>query len=159
MSADAGEAFRTVASALGKFDRELSKALRSRIRNIGKPLAEQVKAAIAPYSKTVARSITLQVSPGARGGASMSISAKQSKMPERSRPLPALLEGRRGASFRHPVFGDRNTWVQQPAHPFLERTLAPQVGRVQAEVLGAVDDAARVLNTRGPSTSTITLQL
>lgn len=142
LSVEGSEKFRAVALQLGQMDKRLSTALRRNVRNAAKPIADAVRNAAAAHSSSVAKSITLQVSPTARGGAKVAIMAKQSKMPESKRPLPALLEGRRGPRFRHPVFGNRGTWVDQPAHPFLDATVTPRLEGVQRAILSAVDEAA-----------------
>ncbi len=42
-------------------------------------------------------------------------------------------------SFRHPVFGNYDNWVSQPARPFLTPAAEESVGEVEAAVLRAVD--------------------
>jgi len=46
-----------------------------------------------------------------------------------------------GGSFRHPVFGNYDVWVSQPAHPFLRPALEETLPEVELFVVQAVDDA------------------
>lgn len=50
-------------------------------------------------------------------------------------------------SFRHPFFGDRETWYTQPAHPFLTPAAEESVGEVEQAILVLVDvTAARLVS-------------
>lgn len=62
-------------------------------------------------------------------------------------PLAGLFElgnkgGRSGGGgvFRHPVYGNRNNWVQQPTHPFLAAALQAKALESQQLILDAVDE-------------------
>lgn len=46
-------------------------------------------------------------------------------------------------TFRHPVFGDREVWVSQPAHPFLTPALESKSEEAFGVVVAAVDSALR----------------
>ena len=41
----------------------------------------------------------------------------------RPRTLPYYMEGRRKRKWRHPVFGNKEFWVEQNPHPFLTETV------------------------------------
>lgn len=45
----------------------------------------------------------------------------------------------RSGSFRHPLFGDREHWYSQPAHPFLTPAAEESLPEVEAAVLGLID--------------------
>ncbi len=48
------------------------------------------------------------------------------RMPSGRENLPAYMEGvRYYTRWRHPVFGDEETWVTQPRRPYFYRTLRP----------------------------------
>jgi hypothetical protein len=52
------------------------------------------------------------------------------------RSLPAMWEGPpEGKRWRHPVFGDRETWVAQQSHPTFYRIATPRI-----------DDAGRAID-------------
>lgn len=139
-----GEDFKRLAKALGGIDKELSKALRRSMKDAATPLAAAAKAEAGRWSKTVARSIVVQVQPGAKGGARVAIVAKQNKMPAGHGPFPALMEGRqgRGDTFRHPVFGNRDKWVAQKTHPYLAPSITPKLPAALALVANALERAA-----------------
>lgn len=61
------------------------------------------------------------------------------RMPAGQQSLPPIVEGlgRRGR-WRHPVFGDRSTWVQQDTHPFVTPAVHKHLPEVQASVLSAL---------------------
>jgi len=59
----------------------------------------------------------------------------------RPRTLPYYLEGRRKRPWRHPVFGNREVWVAQGAHPFLGVTVAKHKEKFATDVVQALDDA------------------
>ncbi len=55
-------------------------------------------------------------------------------------PHAAPLEhGGKGGTFRHPVYGNLNVWVPQPAHPFLTPAGEESAPLVQERVEKAVD--------------------
>lgn len=57
-------------------------------------------------------------------------------------PGAAAIDNRgRTGTFRHPVFGNRNVWVSQQAHPFLEPARDEHLGDLEQLVLNAVDQA------------------
>lgn len=59
-------------------------------------------------------------------------------------PHAAPLEhGGEPGTFRHPVFGNRNVWVSQPAHPFLHPAAEKERPVVEALAVEAVDKALR----------------
>lgn len=99
-----------------KPDKELHKALRV----AGQLIAEDAKAIIGEHSKTVPATIRVRVS-----GTKISVVAGSEDV-----PLAGLLElgnkgkgksqvAAEGGKFRHPVFGDRTSWVEQDMHPYL----------------------------------------
>lgn len=60
-------------------------------------------------------------------------------------PDAAPLENKgKGGTFRHPVFGNREVWVNQPARPFL----APALEAHREEVAQAIEDAVMVALNR-----------
>lgn len=51
-------------------------------------------------------------------------------------------QGKAG-SFRHPVFGDRETWVTQPARPFFYEVAKPWAKDIDADIGKVVDRVTR----------------
>lgn len=55
-------------------------------------------------------------------------------------PEAAPLENRgKQGTFRHPLFGDRETWVSQPAHPFLTPAAEAEMVPFEQAILSAVN--------------------
>ena len=83
--------------------------LNERLKEAGKLVAEEAKVN-ASWSTKIPRTIHVSASMS-----SVSVTAGGKRAPG-ARPLEH--EGRQG-NFRHPVFGHRNVWVDQPARPFI----------------------------------------
>jgi hypothetical protein len=76
--------------------------------------------------------------------------------PERIRPdymtLPLYMEGATGTRrrdytrWRHPVFGNRDVWVQQPAHPYFYQAVRPLGPASEIAMREALDEVTRDLN-------------
>lgn len=122
-------------------DRQLNLELRRSVRRAGAGMAKQVKAN-ASWSTRIPGAVKTTTSlRGKRAGVAVRIDARRAP---HARPLENL--GRQG-SFRHPVHGDRDTWVAQAARLFFFRaTSAAFVGQAQDEILEAM---ARVATRAG----------
>jgi hypothetical protein len=120
----------------------LRKELTGGIRDALKPVLAQVKSAygsgrIRSHLRRASR-IEVRTS-GRMAGARLRVDGR--KMPDQMKSLPAMWEGL--TRWRHPVFGDRETWVQQDSHPTFYRIVTPQedrVGRAIDQVLEDVRD-------------------
>lgn len=64
-----------------------------------------------------------------------------SKMPDDQRGLPKLMEG--PGKWRHPVYGNHDTWVTQKSHPYFFRSIQPHLSRVETEVVEVMTDVSR----------------
>lgn len=119
--------------------KQLRKELTSAFRAVLRPIAREVQAAYraAPSEghdtashgrrdqpdlrQLLAKATKVEVRlSGKQAGARIRVDGR--RMPDRMKSLPAYWEGeggpRGGASrWRHPVYGDRDTWVQQPSRP------------------------------------------
>lgn len=87
---------------------------------------------------TTARGIGVQVSPGR---ARVRIRLNPNVLPPDQRKLPKYLDRPQG--WRHPVFGDRDVWVQQYGKPWWAATIRPHLPAATREVAGAMDEVAR----------------
>ena len=70
----------------------------------------------------------------------MSILMSTAKMPSGQRGLPGAMEGTK--QWRHPVFGNSDVWVQQPAHPYffpVVRRLGPAAKLAANRVVNKID--------------------
>ena len=112
---------------------EVAKDLKGSLRRAGEIVAADARSR-AGFSSRIPGTVKVRVS-----GPSVSVVAGGS-----GAPGAAPLENRgRSGTFRHPVFGNRDVWVAQEAHPFLVPAADAQMGRIVAAVEQAVDDALR----------------
>jgi len=61
------------------------------------------------------------------------------KLPSRMRALPGYAEGIRRRPLRHPVFGDRGTWVTQQPFPRFYAAVQPDEAATRRRVNDAID--------------------
>jgi hypothetical protein len=122
--------------------KQLRKQLTGGIRDALKPVLAQVKAGYGSghLRGQLRRAARIEVrTSGRMAGARLRVDGR--KMPDQMKSLPAMWEGL--TRWRHPVFGDRETWVAQDSHPTFYRIVTPQedrVGRAIDEVLKDVCD-------------------
>lgn len=131
--------------------RQFVKDVRAEVR----PLQNAVKAAYqaAPSEsarrpgqpslrRSLAKATTTEVRlSGRRAGVTLRVSGK--KMPEGQRRLPKLWEGE--SEWRHPVHGNTEVWVSQPARPTFDRIVPPAAHRVRRRIEKIATDLARRL--------------
>jgi hypothetical protein len=105
--------------------RELVQGIRAEARPAVNAARVAYKSMPSKQSKSglraaLARAVTLEIrTTGKRAG--VRIHVKGSKMPDGKGGLPRRIEG--APRWRHPVFGDRETWVSQPPRPTFYRAL------------------------------------
>jgi len=61
------------------------------------------------------------------------------RMPDRFKALPGYAEGIRRRPWRHPVFGDRETWVTQKPFPRFYEAVQPDEAQARRKCVAAVD--------------------
>ena len=61
------------------------------------------------------------------------------KMPDRMGSLPGYAEGIRRQPWRHPVYGDTDTWVVQQPFPRFYDAVQPNEAAARRQVIEAVD--------------------
>lgn len=154
--------------AVSEVSPEISKAMRKRLNVVIKPIAEEVKRAalelpskidergsssgyenVFGLRRSIAQSVKSRVSMTSKGGvAQIRVSTTEfMALSGRPRTIPYYLEGRK-RRWRHPVFGNKDNWVDQEAKPFLAKT-AYKTKNVDAvyDALGeAVEDGLKVVN-------------
>lgn len=117
----------------GRVPIELRRELRPRLRQAGEHVRNAVRQN-AGFSSRIPGAVGLTVSFASRtGGVRVRVNSKRAP---HARPLENL--GKAG-SFRHPVYGNRDVWVSQAAHPFF----FPAVQANRDKVKGLVADAVR----------------
>jgi hypothetical protein len=141
---------------LDKFDPALTKALRTRIRNVGNVAKAAVLAALAESSPdggpdegggraALAAATKVTVSFG-KSSAGTRITTSSSRLPDQHK---ALLHVYNKKSFRHPVFGDRATWVVQEGRPYFGEPILKVINRAAVdEIRSALDEATKAIGAR-----------
>jgi hypothetical protein len=128
--------------SLSRLSRELraaapdaQRAARARIKAAAEVVAQDARQR-ASFSRRIPDSIVVRGS-----GLRMKIVAGGDKAPDAA---PLENQGRQG-TFRHPVFGNRERWVNQQARPFLAPALDAHremvANEIEAAVVEAVDRA------------------
>lgn len=161
--------FITFYKAIAATDPELKKSLRKRMLSLAKPIVDDVKQAeknipskgeIGDARKKKGETLGLRASlaaatkadfNGTGRGAVLHIRVSGSRFVSvsgRKRTLPYYMEGRRKRPWRHPVYGNRDKWVQQPSHPFLNVTVMKHEKQFVNEVSKAVEDTLDYIDSK-----------
>ena len=100
--------------------------------------------------RAVARGVRAQAATGGRRGAGLRIVT--------SMPLPAQAMLPRGldtpGGWRHPVFGDREDWVDQPGHSWFREPIAKEHPATKKAVLDLLAQARDQIASAGASETT-----
>lgn len=113
--------------------------LRRGIKNAAKPLVAAVKES-ASFSSRIPGAVGSKVS-FSRGSATVTVVVDPKKAPEAA----PLNNKDHSGTFRHPVFGNRENWVAQPAHPFFLSGIREAAPAVDREMLAVMDRVAKAL--------------
>jgi hypothetical protein len=155
--------------AVSQIDPEIKKALRKHLMETAKPIVEDVrKAALAiPSSrgtgetrKKKGQSLGLRASiaaavksdfNGTGRGAVVHVRVSRTRFlavsGRENVSLPYYMEGRRRRPWRHPVFGNRENWVEQDEHPFLAVTVFKHKEAFMKSMENAVDETLAAIDT------------
>jgi hypothetical protein len=140
--------------------KELVKELRTGLRGVMNPIRDEVKAAYraGPSAKgkagrrggslrgALTRATRVEVrTTGRLAGVRLRVDGR--KMPDQMKSLPAYREGYK-RPWRHPVYGDRDVWVSQPARPVFDRTVEPHEADAARAVEAVLDGIRRKLESR-----------
>jgi hypothetical protein len=79
---------------------------------------------------------------GRQAGARIRVDGR--RMPDQMKALPRYWEGEK-PRWRHPLFGDRDRWYDQPARPVFRRTVEPSEAAARAEINRILDQVKRKL--------------
>lgn len=115
----------------------MTRELRKGVVAAAKPAVAAVKEE-ASWSSRIPGSIKAKASFGARS-TSVQIIADPAVAPEAA----VLNHGGRGGQFRHPVFGNRNNWVNQAARPFFETAVRRTQPQIEQAIVAVMDEVAR----------------
>jgi hypothetical protein len=111
---------------------ETWKACRVALRVAVQPVAADAQSR-ASYSTRIPQTVKVRVT----GGGNVKIVAGGVNAPDAA---PLENKGQPG-TFRHPVFGNREVWVDQPARPFLGPAVEAHKVEVAAKLEAAVTEA------------------
>ena len=134
-----GEAFKVFQRELRKVEPALAKELNKELRAVVKEHVVPEAKANAGWSSRIPGAIKPQVTTKQIG---VRVAAKQAP---HGRPFEGL---RGGSSFRHPVFGNRNVWVNQGTRPFLAPAVDANQEKAAQAALKAIDTAGRAAGFR-----------
>lgn len=174
MSVSLGRDFADLQKRLKKATdgRERRLAMNKRIRGIVKPTEDDLRAAVravpvkgsrgggskarrsfagSPAAavkrggglrETVARLIQTKITnSGPRQGIRLRLDA--AKLPDGQKKLPKRLDGQ--GRWRHPVFGNRNVWVDQHGRPWWAPVISRHLGRMRSEIGLVIEDVKKEL--------------
>lgn len=123
--------FVAMADAFGRVPPELRRRLGHRLRPLGERSLAAARANAAAWSTRIPGAISLQIRfAGKNPGLIITVDHKAAP---HGRPLEGILTN----VFRHPVFGDTDTWVAQDARPYVW----PAIEATQQDIAGEVDAA------------------
>lgn len=130
--------------------REIRRRFVRELRAAARPLVPAVRASIAAIPARSGRhtglrrrlqaATRLRIRTAGRD-ASVAVLVDPDRMPSGEKALPKLMEGLR--RWRHPVFGDRETWVTQQPHPYFFRVVRPLGLKSRRAVNQVIDSITR----------------
>jgi hypothetical protein len=140
------EGFSPVIRAIRKWEPEVRKQLRKELRASGQMIVAGSRLLAGAHSTTIPATIKVRTRIQSRK-AEIEIRAGSAEV-----PIAGLFElGNKGGSksqaatgrgqFRHPLFGDREQWVNQDMHPFLAPVVKLRIPAVTLRVGAAIDQA------------------
>jgi hypothetical protein len=127
-----GDDLRRISRELRRMDnKEVTKRFRKELRATAQPLVPVVRASIRSIpSRTgdgslraaMSRATRVEVrTTGRQAGVAIRVDGR--KMPSHMKSLPSMVEGKK--RWRHPVYGNRAVWVQQPSKPYFYKVVRP----------------------------------
>ena len=153
MKVEGGQQLRELTVELKAADKALLLAMRRNLRAIAKPAAAAVKAEelrVLPkkggLNEWVAGTpVGVRITAGPRTAGVRLVQSKKG----RSKPHDLLAMNETGA-IRHPVFGQRKTWVEQDGLPtgWFERPLLAMAPAATAAMVKVMDETARAAGFR-----------
>lgn len=129
-----GTEVKAFADQLRGLDKETQKELRPAIRKAGQVLLQDIRSN-ASWSSRIPKATKLFIGFGPRS------SGVQIRTSRRQAPHARPFEGitGRGDTFRHPVFGNTDKWVDQPTRPFIQPAVRANEDRVVGAIQKAID--------------------
>ena len=135
MSIDRGQ-LQALIRDLGAIPPDLKRELRPGLRKAAQPAVARIRSN-ASWSSRIPGATKISTSFGKTPGVTIRVNAAQAP---HARPIEH--DGQPG-TFRHPRWGDREHWYDQPARPFFYRAVQEKADQVTNAIGDAVMDAAR----------------
>jgi hypothetical protein len=137
----AEEGFAPKIRAIKRWQPEVRKELIKELRAAGEMIAGGARLLADAHSTKISATIKVRTRTATKK-AEVEIKAGNQEVPE-----AGLLElGNKGSrnkeKFRHPVFGDKSHWVEQPMHPYLAPAVKRRKGDVAKRIKAAVVNAS-----------------
>lgn len=129
--------------------RELTKQYRQQLRAAAKPMVPAVRASILAIPagsqhtglrRRLAAAVRLTVRTSGRR-AEVSVRVDGRRMPAEEGSLPSMMDGRK--RWKHPVYGNRETWVTQKPHPYFARAIIPLIRRSRSAIQRATREITK----------------
>lgn len=138
--------FHDVARALHKAAPATSRALKRRLRKAGEIVAVEARAIASEHSQSIPPTIKVRTRAAAVEVIAGGPDAPVASLFElgNTRDAKSASASRKG-SFRHPVYGNREVWVEQPMHRYLAPAAAAHMVEVEREVVGALEEATQII--------------
>jgi hypothetical protein len=147
--------FRNLGLELREFEPALYRGMRKQLREIGQQATEDIKAELAKSSpdggpdtgrnrSLLAAATRVSISFGVRS-AGAKITTSPSKLPAEHKSLLSVYNMH---EFRHPVFGDKDTWQSQQGRPYFYGPVKKNLSDVAARMGEAIDDAMKAIGAR-----------
>lgn len=133
MADDFSAQLRRAADDLRAMSTQIRRGIRPAIKDGAQPMVAQARAN-ASWSTRIPGAIRVAV---LKSGVDIRVNRR--KAPH-ARPYEAIGGN---ATFRHPVHGNRSTWVSQQTRPFLDPAVEQHRPKVRKALVDLVDEAAR----------------
>ncbi|HEY6116223.1 MAG TPA: hypothetical protein VI172_09720 [Candidatus Dormibacteraeota bacterium] len=152
MSMRTGDDLRRISRELNRMDnQEVKKRFRKELRATAQPFVPLVRNSIKsipskrPYTAEglrgqLAKATRIEVRTVGRD-AGVAIRVDGRKMPSKMKALPKGMEGTK--RWRHPVFGNREVWVNQAPHPYFFHVVRPAAVAGRRAAARVVDSITR----------------
>lgn len=115
------------------------RALRRRMKGVAGPLLADARER-ANWSTRIPGAISVRaIADEKRGRVGVQLRVSAARAPH-ARPYEGLVHP---SAFRHPLFGDRDSWWTQKTRPFAVPAVLAKAEDTKAAVVGAYEDAAR----------------
>jgi hypothetical protein len=123
-----------LARTFGRVPEEMAAGLREELPAAGQALL-RASQANASWSTRIPAAHYLRAGTGVNGGVSVGV---DSVAAPHARPYEGMTVGGSRAFFRHPVFGNRDNWVQEATRPFLRPAVEAERPALEAAITALV---------------------